>query len=136
MSQENVELVREIYAAVARRDAATAFDYYAEAIIWDASKSSRALVLDSSVYHGHEGVRQFWRELVSVFGEVDLDAEELIDAGGQVVAVVRERQIGRTSGAPVEASHAAIWTLVDGRVIQMQMFDDRGQALKAVGLEE
>ena len=136
MSQGNVEIVREIYDAVARRDAATPFAYYAEDTIWDVSKSGRATVMDSSVYHGHAGVRRFWREGVAVFGEVDLDVEELIDAGGQVVAVIRERAIGRASGALVEASHVAILTLAHAKVIRMQVFDDRAEALKAVGLSE
>jgi ketosteroid isomerase-like protein len=136
VSRENVEIVRGIYDAVARRDSATPFAYYAEDIVWDVSNSSRAPLMESLVYHGHEGVRENWREAVSVFGEVDLDVEELIDAGSQVVAVIREREIGRTSGAPVEASHVAVWTLADGKVARMQIFDDRPAALKAVGLEE
>src|SRR6476646_8438394 len=134
MSQENVEIVREIYHAVARRDAASAFAVYADDIVWEVS-ARRALVMNR-VYHRHDGVRKFWRDALSAFGEVDLDVEELIDAGGQVVAVIREREIGRASRVPVEASHAAIWTLDDGKVIRMQVFDDRTEALKAVGLAE
>jgi len=40
MSQENVEVVRGIYDAVARRDAVTPFEVYAEDIVWDVSKTS------------------------------------------------------------------------------------------------
>src|SRR5438874_8479636 len=36
----------------------------------------------------------------------------------------------------VEATHLAVYTLTDGKVIQMQVFDDRQQAMKAVGLAE
>jgi len=134
MSQENVEIVREIYHAVARRDAASAFAVYADDIVWEVS-ARRAIVMDRA-YHGHEGVRRFWRDALVAFGEVDLDVEELIDAGDRVVALIREREIGRSSGVPVEASHAAIWTLAEGKVVRMQVFDDRDQAFKAVGLEE
>src|SRR5436305_242695 len=123
MSQENVEIVREIYEAVARRDAASAFAVYADGIVWGVS-ARRAMVM-GRVYHGHHGVRQFWRDALSAFGEVDLDVEELIDAGGQVVAVIREREIGRSSRVPVEATHAAVWTIADGKVNRMQIFDDR-----------
>lgn len=134
MSRENVEIVRGIYDAVANRDAPAAFAVYAEDIVWEVS-GRRTAVMDS-VYHGHEGVRRFWRDAVSVFGSVDLDVEELIGVGDQVVAVIREREVGRASRVPVEASHTAIWTLADGKVVRMQVFDDRPQALKAVGLEE
>ena len=136
MSQENVEIVRGIYEAVARRDAAAPFAVYAEDIVWDVSNSRRATIMDSVAYHGHEGVRKFWEEAVSAFGTVDLDVDEVIDAGDRVVALIREHEIGRTSGVPVDTRHVAVWTLADGKVVRMQIFDDREQALKAVGQAE
>src|SRR2546421_2892319 len=136
MSQWNVDVVRRIYDAAARRDDVIPFEVYAEDIIWDISNSRRALLAMKPVYHGHDGVRQYWRENVSVFGEVDFEVEELIDAGDQVLAVIREREVGRASGVPVETTHLVVYTLTGGKVIQMQVFDDRQHALKAVGLRE
>jgi len=127
-------VVRGIYDAAARRDDVIPFEVYAEDIIWDISNSRRALLAMKPVYRGHDGVRQYWRENISVFGEVDFEIEELIDAGDQVLAVIREREVGRASGVPVEATHLAVYTLSGGKVIQMQVFDDRQQALEAAGL--
>lgn len=90
-----MDVVRGIYDAVARRDGVTPFEAYAEDIVWDLSNSRRTALGVEPIYRGHEGVRQFWRDALSVFGEVDLEVEELIDAGEQVVAVTRERG-GRT----------------------------------------
>ena len=134
MSQENVEIVRGIYDAVARRDDTTPFEVYAEDIVWDVSNARRAVLNPRPVYHGHEGVREFWRDALSVFGDVNLDVEDLVDAGDRVLAVVREREVGRSSGVPVEASHLAVWTLADGKVTRLQIFDDRQRALEAAGL--
>jgi ketosteroid isomerase-like protein len=136
MSEENVEVVNRIYDAVTRRDAVAPYEVYAEDIVWDLSNSRRALLLTKPVYQGHEGVRQFWREGLSVFGEINFEVEELIDAGDQVLAAIREREVGRASRVPVEATHWAVWTLADGKVIQMLVFDDRQQALEAAGLRE
>ena len=136
MSQENVEVVRGIYDAVARRDDVTPFDVYAEDIVWDLSNTRRAALGMKPVYRGHEGVRLFWRESLSVFGEVDLEVAELMDADDKVLAVIREREIGRASGVPVDTTHLAVWTLADGKVTQMQVFDDRQQALEAAGLSK
>ena len=136
MSEENLDVVRRIYDAAARRDDVIPFEVYAEDIIWDMSNSRRALLAMTPVYHGHEGVRQYWRENLSAFGAIDFEVEELIDAGDQVLAVIREREVGRASGAPVETTHLAVYTLSGGKVIQMQVFDDRQQALEAVGLRE
>jgi ketosteroid isomerase-like protein len=135
VSQENVEIVRRIYDAVAQRDAATPFAYYAEDIVWDVSNSRRATLMHS-VYHGHEGVRQSWRAGLSAFGEIDFEVKELIDAGDQVLAVIRERAVGRASGVPVETTHLAVLTLSGGKVIQVQMFDDPQQAREAAGLAD
>src|SRR4051812_9974678 len=135
MSQENVEIVRGIYDAVARRDDVTPFEVYAEDIVGEIDQRAAGL-MPKQVYQGHEGVRQFWRDAVSIFGEIDFDVEELVDAGDQVVAVIRDRRVGRTSGVPVEATHLAVWTLADDKVIRLQTFDDRQQALEAAGLSE
>jgi ketosteroid isomerase-like protein len=136
MSEENVEVVRGIYEAVARHNGVTPFEVYAEDIVWDLSNSRRTALGIEPVYQGHEGVRQFWRDALSVFGEVNLEVEELIDAGDQVVAVTRERAVGRASGVPVVSIAVSVWTLADGKVIQVQVFDDRLQALEAAGLSE
>jgi ketosteroid isomerase-like protein len=126
--------VRGIYDAAAKRDDVTPFEVYAEDIVWDVSNAARAALAMKPVYHRHEGVRQYWRETVSVFGEVDFEVEELIDADDQVLAVIREREVGRASGVPVETTHLAPYALTGGKVIQMQLLDDRQQALEAAGL--
>jgi ketosteroid isomerase-like protein len=136
MSQENIEVVRGIYDAFARRDDVAPFKVYAEDIVWDLSNTRRAALTAKRVYHGHEGVRENWRDALSVFGEVDFEVKELIDAGDQVLAAIREREVGRASGAPVETTHLAVWTLAEGKVTKLQVFDDRRDALEAAGLRE
>jgi ketosteroid isomerase-like protein len=134
MSQENVEIVRRVYEAVARRDPVTPFETYAEDIVWDLSRASRGAMWKRPVYKGHDGVRELWREGLAAFGAVDYVVVDLADVGERVLAEVRERMVGRASGAPVEALHYAIWTLVDGKVTRIQVFDDRAEAEAAAGL--
>ena len=136
MTEENVDVVRRLYDAAARRDDVTPFDVYAEDIVFDISNSRRVALALRPIYHGHEGVRQYWRETTSAFGEIDFEVEELIEAGDQVLAVIREREVGRASGVPVEATHMAVLTLTGGKVILIQMFDDPQQAREAAGLAD
>jgi ketosteroid isomerase-like protein len=136
VSQANIDVVRRIYDAAARRDDETPFEVYAEDIICDISNSRPALLAMKPVYHGHEGVRQCWREFVSAFGEVDFEVEELTDAGDQVLAVIRKREVGRGSGVPVETTHLAVLTLSGGKVVQIQMFDDPQPAREAAWLAD
>jgi ketosteroid isomerase-like protein len=136
MSEENVQVVRGIYDSVGRRDSVTPFEFYADDIVWDLSKWAAVGFYSQSVYRGHDGVRQLWRETLAAFGEVDFQVEEVIDGGEHVVAAIREREIGRASGVPVEARHTAVWTLADGKVTRMQIFSERPEALEAAGLSE
>ncbi len=129
-------MVRRIYDAAARRDVLTPFALYTDDIIWDVSNARRAAMNPKQVYEGHEGVREFWRDALSVFGRVDFEVENLIDADDKVLAVIREREVGRASGVPVETTHLAVWTLAGGKVIRMGVFDDRHAAERAAGLSE
>ena len=88
------------------------------------------------VYHGHEGVRRFWRDYLSAFERLDFEVEELIDAGDQVLAVVHERALGRHSGIALDNPVFAVWTLRHGKIARMRGYLDRDEALKAAGLSE
>ena len=77
----------------------------------------------------HESWRESW-------GSLELEIEELIDAGDEVISVVRQHGRGRLSGAEVEQGFAQVWALRDGKIIRMTMYPDRESALEAAGLRE
>jgi ketosteroid isomerase-like protein len=71
------------------------------------------------------------------FEERSFDAVELIDAPpNAVVAVGRMRGRGRASEVAVEADSVTLWTLRDGKIGQIKLYQTRADALKAVGLVE
>src|SRR6187401_2647822 len=97
MSRQNVEVIARVYDAWARRDQESAFDLYAADIDWD---MSRAPMVDSgsAVYRGHDGVRQWFQDLLAAFAVIDFTVEDIADAGDRVLATVHHRYVGRTSG--------------------------------------
>jgi ketosteroid isomerase-like protein len=136
MSREVVEIVRRIYDAVARGDNVAPFELYAPDIEWDVRTSPPALLGLEPVYHGHEGVRRFWRDWLSAFERLDFELEELIDAGDRVLAVIHQRAVGRLSHIAFDDRVFAVWTLRDGKVARMRAYLDRDEALEAAGLSE
>ena len=138
MSEENVELVRRIYEAAARRDSAAVLAYYDPDVEWDSSGSPLSrLIGGRGTYHGHEGVRDWFREWHEAWESVEEDYKELIDAGDQVISIATARARGRASGVDVEMSdYAALWTVRDGKVVRVVWFPTREQALEAAGLSE
>ena len=98
MSQENLEIVRAIFEAVGRGDSAAVQALYDPSVELDNSRSALLGLIGDGVYHGHEGLREFDRELKEAFGSIETDCKELIDAGERVVAVANYRARGRATG--------------------------------------
>ena len=137
MSSQNVAIVRQIYEAAARRDANTVMELYHPSVELDASRLGvMAFGATGGVYHGHHGLRRFFRDWHEAWGSIEYDYEELIDAGESVIAVVNRHARGRTSGVEVERRAWLVWTLRDGMAIRVVWYLTRAEALQAAGLSE
>jgi ketosteroid isomerase-like protein len=138
MSQENIEIVRRIYEAVARRDAEAVLALYDPSVEVYFSRDTLADRMGGAgPYRGHAGLRAMDRELRGAFDDFETNVEELIEAGEQVISVSRYRARGRGSGLVVDGPpQFGLWTVADGRVTRVDWFDARTEAMKAVGLSE
>ena len=136
MSQENVEIVRRVYEAVGRRDTATVIAAYDPDVEWDFSRSLWGDLTGRAVYRGHDDLRAFYREWYEAWGKYDEAAEELIEAGDNVIVVARGRGRGRVSGAEVAWTQFGVWTIREGKIVRVAWFGAREDALEAAGLSE
>ena len=82
-----------------------------------------------------DGVREYFREWVSTFDEWGAEVEEWIDAGDDVIAVLRSRGRGERSRIRVEERQSHLWTLRDGKLWRLRIYASKDEALKAVGVE-
>lgn len=147
MSEQNVELVRtlqpnDVDLVKVFRSAGAAEALMAGAD--DVPISPDAVIefvggegaLERGGYRGVEGLVEGWRVWLEGWDSQVMQLEELIDAGEQVVALVRIK--GRTTRHGVEVEHApaAVWTIEDGTVVGISFYLDRDQAFEAAGLEQ
>ena len=133
MSHANVEVVQRVMRHFADEDIEAAFEDIDPEAMLDWSNSDAP---DSGVYTGHAAWRAFAQARDEALGERRFDSAEVIaPASDTVVLVGRIREQGRASGVEVEARGAAVWTLRDGKVICLKLYQTRDEALKAVGLE-
>ena len=137
MSRENVEIVRRIYEAVARRDRETILSLYDPEVELDFTPDTLAEHIGGTVWTGHDGLRAFDRELRESFESFETRCEELIDAGECVVTVSQYRGRGRRSGAEVDGPRQfGVWSVRDGKVTRVVWYSVRREALEAAGLRE
>ena len=139
MSAANVELVRRLLDMFAKRDHEAVFAFYDPDIEWDAAAGPGNFgVLDdlAGVYHGHEGVRTYWRRWLQAWKDLEFELEDVVDAGDQVVALIRnQRQWGRHSGIVTEMPpYGLVFTIRDGKVVRWRSYPSQEAALEAVGL--
>jgi ketosteroid isomerase-like protein len=95
------------------------------------------VIADSAgVYHGHEGVRTYWRNWLSAWSDLHFEIQDVLDAGDDVVLLIRDqRQWGRHSGIRIEASpYAIVFTIRSGKVVRWCAYPDQESALEAAGL--
>lgn len=136
VASANVELVRQVIEAHERRDFEAVFAAYDPGIEWHVGRLLPHAPLDfEPVYHGHAGVRRFFRQWLSAWETVSFEYEELIDAGEHVVVFLNQRMRGRTSGMEIDwPDYAQVWTVRGGKIVCSEFFLDRQEALEAAGV--
>jgi ketosteroid isomerase-like protein len=132
MSAHNVELVRRLFDAIARRDTANVLSFYDPDVEWDASRAAPGEAFIVGTYRGHDGLRRYFREWYEAWANIEYAVEELIDADEQVISVVTNRGRGRASGAAVDWMQYAVWTFREGKIVRVEWFPARAEALAAL----
>jgi ketosteroid isomerase-like protein len=131
MSQANVDVVRQLWEADRRRDWDAVYAAYAPDAVWE---DHAGLWGDWGVARGPDGIRQAWRRWHEAFEEVEFEFGEVSEGGDHVVVTYHTRARGRGSGIEVNQTLTLVWTLENGKVVQIRAYLDRAEALETVGL--
>lgn len=132
MSQENVEAIRAVYERFSEGDFGASLDVVDPLVL---------LVMppefpDPGTYLGLERLAEYTRGFLEPWTRITIEAEEITAAGDSVIVSVRQRGVGRESGAETEFRYFQVWSFRGGKAIRLENFRERSQALEAVGLRE
>jgi ketosteroid isomerase-like protein len=131
MSEENVELVGATLAdvpALSRLAAVVGEDF-----VWDLTTFEGWP--EQEEYRGFEAFVGFMLKWVDPYEEWQLEAEEILDAGGdKVVALLHQQGRLRDSESYVELRYGIVYTVQGGRLLRAQVYATPDEALDAVGL--
>jgi ketosteroid isomerase-like protein len=137
VSQENVEIVRQAHEAFNRPDLGV-FDLdalyrlAAPDLVVDWSRSDG---LEAGIYRGEAATRRFWNTFFEAFEWVVVEPLEFIERGESVVVPHHFHARGR-QGVEVDAYSTVVVTVRDGRIVEMRLYRQTAEALKAVGVAE
>ncbi len=132
MPQENVAIVRAVYERWSEGDFRAHVDLLDPHVV---------LVLgpdfpNAGMHSGIEAVAAYTRDLLEPWTHFTMEAEEIVGAGDSVLVGVHQRGVGSGSGVPTVLHYFTLWTFRGSKVIHLESFRERTEALEAVGLSE
>ena len=124
-----MEVVPELWDAYSRGD----FDR----VIALSDPAVVLVSLEEGPLYGSDAVRANYARWMEAWEEEpETTVEEVINAGDQVFVIACFQGRGRGSGVRVEQQLYEVYTLHNGRILPVDEFSDRAEALEAVGLRE
>lgn len=134
MSQQNVEVVCDQFAAVNERDFPRAMSHYAADV---------ELVVDGDAFlrrgtfKGRHAVGQWFGDWFATFEPgYHFEIEEARDLGDLVFLMARHRGRGRASGAEVQGQTGYLYKVLGGKVVRIELYPSRAEALEAAGVRQ
>jgi ketosteroid isomerase-like protein len=121
----NLKIVREMLADYIRGNYEAAVPAFAQDV---------EVVTSLERFHGHTGVveeAQRWEEM---WLDYRFEVKDLIAVGDKVVLLYYQVGKSKESGVEVEERAGWVYTLREGKIVRVEMFQDRETALLAAGV--
>jgi ketosteroid isomerase-like protein len=131
VSQENVEIVRELFERVLQGERPPLPGLWHEDVEWHTANDP-----DQDVIRGLPALTASFRDWEQAYSDLRAEPLDIKGSGDDVFVWVKVTGHGTRSGAPGEFELAYVYTLRDGMVARVVEYFDRAEALKAVELEE
>ena len=132
MPERNVELHRRAIEAYNARDV-DAFIAFADPSV----EFHAAFAAVGGVYHGHDGLRKFFRDIEDAWGDENrLEPEAYFDLGERTLAFYLLRARGRHSGAEVATRIANVMRWREGLIVYAKSYVHKEEALRDLGVSE
>lgn len=134
MSQENVDVVRDQFAAVNERDFPRAMEHYAEDVELVVDPDA---FLAGGTFEGREAVGQYFGDWFATFEpDYRFDINEVRDGGDLVYLNAAHHGRGRISGVEVHRETGYLYTVRGGKIVRVELFTTPAAALDASGLRD
>jgi ketosteroid isomerase-like protein len=128
MSQQNIELVKSLYAAFFRRDV----PFIISKLAPDFEVSQSTEVPWGGTYRGPEGLQQFFSKLTAHLNNAGLPFERFLDAGEDVVVIGRTQGTVKANGKAFDVPLVHVWRIRDGLAVRFSPYIDNPTMLAAL----
>ena len=127
---DNVDAVKRVVDAINRADVDAVAESVSDDFALDFSNSRGPM---NGIYHGPDGVREFMTSFFEPWESIEFRPRETpVELDDRRVLTVNDLHgRGHESGVEVTATGATIWTVRDGRVAAVKLYQSKEEALEA-----
>ena len=122
-----MDVVREVFAAFAERDVDRVLAHSSPDVEFSAVTGEHAGRTDP--YRGHDGLRQYFRDLAEVWDELRIVPRDFRQNGDRIL--VTGRVSARSPARIVAGSTGWIWRVSDGLVVYARVYPSAAEATAA-----
>lgn len=120
--QQNLQFIKDAYAAFARKDIGTVLNSLTEDVEWICPGEGANPL--GGVYHGREGVAHFFQRLDETTELTHFEPREMVSQGDLVIALGRSKARMKSTNRTVDVNWAMAFTFRDGKVAQYREYTD------------
>ena len=126
---DRAETVRRYMEAWNTGDVESTFDLVDPEIVVDWTESKAPY---RGVYRGLDGYRELYAELLGAFAGGRAEAHDVVEAGDRL-AVQNTAYLSGRDGIEVIARSTIVITFREGKIIELKLFQQHDDALRAIG---
>ena len=124
---DNIQVLRRMYEAWDAMDLDTVFDLLDPEAAW----VNPDYAVEPGTRRGHEGFAIALRNLAGSFDSYSHVLGEVVDFGDRLLWHTIFKARGGGSGAEVDIPEQHLWTLRDGKIVELRWFHDPAEAEQA-----
>lgn len=130
--QENVQVVKDAYAAFGRGDVEGLLNRFSDDIEWFLPGSPETIPI-AGRRQGREQVAQFFSTLDETTEFTNFEPQEFIAQGDKVVVLGRSSARVKVNGNTVDGEWVHVHTVRDGKIVNFREYYDTAAAVEAYG---
>jgi ketosteroid isomerase-like protein len=125
---DDIELIKAVFAAFAERDVDGLLEYAADDIIFSPVTADYAGRTDP--YVGHEGIREYFRDVASVWDDLRVTPTDFRQVGESVL--VTGKVSAQSAARVIAGSSGWIWRVREGKIVYGRIYPSAGDAISAM----
>jgi ketosteroid isomerase-like protein len=125
---DDIELIKAVFAAFAERDVDGMLEFAADDIIFSPVTADYAGRTDP--YVGHEGIREYFRDVASVWDDLRVTPTDFRQIGETVL--VTGKVSAQSAARVIAGSSGWIWRVREGKIVYGRVYPSAGDAISAM----